>query len=59
LEVGAVVGRRTSTVLAFGDVKSEDKAELVKLVSAIKANYENKISKTRNRWGGGHRDEKW
>ena len=29
--LGAVVGRKTSSVLAFGEVKAEDKAELAKL----------------------------
>lgn len=56
--LGAVVGRKTSAVLAFGEVKSEDKAELAKLVSAIKANYEDKVSKTRNHWSGGVRGKK-
>ncbi|ORY85330.1 ribosomal protein L4 [Leucosporidium creatinivorum] len=56
--LGAVVGRKTSAVLAFGEVKSEDKAELAKLVSAIKVNYEEKFAATRNHWGGGIRGHK-
>ncbi|SCV68873.1 BQ2448_994 [Microbotryum intermedium] len=56
--LGAVVGRKTSAVLAFGEVKSEDKAELAKLVSAIKANYTDKHEKTKYQWGGGIRGTK-
>ncbi|SCZ91009.1 BZ3500_MvSof-1268-A1-R1_Chr1-3g02472 [Microbotryum saponariae] len=56
--LGAVVGRKTSAVLAFGEVKSEDKAELAKLVSAIKANYTDKHEKTKHQWGGGIRGTK-
>ncbi|GAA5992569.1 hypothetical protein JCM11641_002635 [Rhodosporidiobolus odoratus] len=56
--LGAVVGRKTSSVLAFGDVKAEDKAELAKLVSAIKANYTDKLEGQRNHWGGGIRGKK-
>lgn len=44
--------------LAFGEVKSEDKAELAKLVSAIKSNYTDKNAVARTVWGGGHRGHK-
>ncbi|BGP49871.1 60S ribosomal protein L8 [Rhodotorula kratochvilovae] len=56
--LGAVVGRKTSSVLAFGDVRSEDKAELAKLVSAIKANYTDKYAESSRHWGGGLRGKK-
>jgi large subunit ribosomal protein L7Ae len=56
--LGAVVGRKTSAVLAFGEVKAEDKAELAKLVSAIKANYTDKYAEARKHWGGGIRGTK-
>ncbi|KAI5480958.1 hypothetical protein MNV49_006768 [Pseudohyphozyma bogoriensis] len=56
--LGAVVGRKTSSVLAFGEVKAEDKAELAKLVSAIKANYTDKHEEARKHWGGGVRGTK-
>ncbi|KAM0752509.1 L30e-like protein [Meredithblackwellia eburnea MCA 4105] len=56
--LGAVVGRKTSSVLAFGDVKAEDKAELAKLVSAIKSNYTDKFEEQRKHWGGGVRGHK-
>jgi large subunit ribosomal protein L7Ae len=84
--LGAVVGRKTSSVvsfqplllpftlqlsscsqltmsysisqLAFGEVKSEDTAELAKLVSAIKSNYTDKNAEARKVWGGGHRGHK-
>lgn len=44
--------------LAFGEVKSEDKAELAKLVSAIKSNYTDKNEEARKHWGGGIRGHK-
>ncbi|GAA5934389.1 uncharacterized protein JCM15063_004562 [Sporobolomyces koalae] len=56
--LGAVVGRKTASVLAFGEVKPEDKAELAKLVSAIKVNYTEKYESTRQHWGGGLRGKK-
>ncbi|GAA5893031.1 hypothetical protein JCM5296_003409 [Sporobolomyces johnsonii] len=56
--LGAVVGRKTSSVLAFGEVKPEDKAELAKLVSAIKANYTDKFAESNKHWGGGIRGKK-
>merc|ERR1712093_132186 len=56
--LGAVVGRKTSSVLAFGDVRAEDKAELAKLVSAIKANYTDKYAEASRHWGGGVRGTK-
>ncbi|KAK4700669.1 large subunit ribosomal protein L7Ae, partial [Phenoliferia sp. Uapishka_3] len=56
--LGAVVGRKTSSVLAFGEVKAEDKAELAKLVSAIKSNYTDKNEEARKHWGGGVRGHK-
>merc|ERR1712230_31081 len=56
--LGQVVGRKTSTVLAFGDVKQEDKAELAKLVSAIKGGYMSETEDARRHWGGGKRGNK-
>lgn len=44
--------------LAFGEVKAEDKAELAKLVSAIKSNYTDKNEEARKHWGGGVRGHK-
>ena len=48
----------TSSQLAFGEVKAEDKAELAKLVSAIKSNYTDKNEEARKHWGGGVRGHK-
>lgn len=44
--------------LAFGEVRAEDKAELAKLTSAIKANYTEKNEEARKHWGGGVRGHK-
>ncbi|KAK4054826.1 60S ribosomal protein L8 [Microbotryomycetes sp. JL201] len=56
--LGTVVGRKTSAVLAFGEVRAEDKAELSKLVSAIKSNFEDKAKDAARHWGGGIRGNK-
>lgn len=44
---------QTAAVLAVTEVRSEDKNELSKLVSAIKDNYLEKTEESRKRWGGG------
>ncbi|KAJ3062610.1 60S ribosomal protein L8B, partial [Quaeritorhiza haematococci] len=51
--LGTVVHKKTATVLAITDVKSEDKHELASLVSAVKANFNDKYEETRRHWGGG------
>ncbi|QSL66986.1 hypothetical protein MERGE_001373 [Pneumocystis wakefieldiae] len=51
--LGAVVHRKTSTVLAFTEVRSEDKNTLATLISAIKVNYNDKYDESRRIWGGG------
>lgn len=56
--LGTVVGRKTSAVLAFGEVRAEDKAELAKLVSAVKSNFEEKFKDAHRHWGGGIRGNK-
>jgi large subunit ribosomal protein L7Ae len=40
-------------VLALTEVRSEDKNELSKLISAIKEGYLEKNEQTRKQWGGG------
>lgn len=44
---------QTAAVLAITEVRSEDKNELSKLVSAIKEGYVEKNEDARKRWGGG------
>jgi large subunit ribosomal protein L7Ae len=39
--------------LALTEVRSEDKAELAKLLSAIKEGYTDKYEDARRHWGGG------
>lgn len=51
--LGTVVHKKTATALAFTEVKEADKAELATLVSAIKANYNDKWDDQRRQWGGG------
>ncbi|CCX07089.1 putative 60S ribosomal protein L8-B [Pyronema domesticum] len=51
--LGTVVHKKTAAVLALTEVRSEDKAELSKLVTAVKEAYTDKYEETRRHWGGG------
>jgi len=51
--LGTVVHKKTSAVVALTEVRSEDKSELSKLVSAIKEGYIEKHEQSRRQWGGG------
>ncbi|KAL4985484.1 clathrin adaptor complex small chain-domain-containing protein [Aspergillus falconensis] len=51
--LGTVVHKKTSAVLAITEVRSEDKAEFSKLLSAIKEGYSDKVEESRRHWGGG------
>eukprot|EP00842_Homolaphlyctis_polyrhiza_P002403 jgi/Hompol1/3163/HPOL_006413-RA len=51
--LGTVVHKKTATALAITEVKPEDKAELAALVSAVKANFNDKSDEIRRSWGGG------
>jgi len=51
--LGTVVHKKTAAVLAITEVRSEDKNELSKLISAIKDGYMEKHEETRRKWGGG------
>ncbi|KAK0707417.1 50S ribosomal protein L30e-like protein [Lasiosphaeris hirsuta] len=51
--LGTVVHKKTAAVLALTEVRSEDKNELSKLVSAIKDGYLEKNESARKQWGGG------
>ncbi|CAI0641214.1 unnamed protein product, partial [Colletotrichum noveboracense] len=51
--LGTVVHKKTAAVLALTEVRSEDKNELSKLVSAIKDGYIEKTEQARKQWGGG------
>lgn len=44
---------QTAAVLAITEVRSEDKSELAKLVTAIKEGYVEKHEQARKQWGGG------
>ena len=44
---------QTAAVLALTEVRSEDKSELSKLVSAIKEGYSEKYEESKRHWGGG------
>jgi len=51
--LGTVVHKKTSAVLAITEVRTEDKAELSKLVQAIKEGYSDKYEESKRHWGGG------
>ncbi|OTA90122.1 hypothetical protein M434DRAFT_23085 [Hypoxylon sp. CO27-5] len=51
--LGTVVHKKTAAVLAITEVRSEDKNELSKLVSAIKDGYLANSENARRQWGGG------
>ncbi|PSN61063.1 cytosolic large ribosomal subunit protein L7A [Corynespora cassiicola Philippines] len=51
--LGTVVHQKTAAVLALTEVRSEDKNELSKLVSAIKDGYLEKHADAIRHWGGG------
>ncbi|CAJ2505070.1 Uu.00g124640.m01.CDS01 [Anthostomella pinea] len=51
--LGTVVHKKTAAVLAVTEVRSEDKSELSKLVSAIKEGYMADTENSRKQWGGG------
>ncbi|ATY64100.1 60S ribosomal protein L8 [Cordyceps militaris CM01] len=51
--LGTVVNKKTAAVLAFTEVRSEDKTELSKLISTIKDGFMDKHDQARRQWGGG------
>ncbi|CRG87763.1 60S ribosomal protein L8 [Talaromyces islandicus] len=51
--LGTVVHKKTSAVLALTEVRSEDKSEFSKLVTAVKEGYSDKYEENRRHWGGG------
>ncbi|KAI0477519.1 60S ribosomal protein L8-B [Xylariaceae sp. FL0804] len=51
--LGTVVHKKTAAVLALTEVRSEDKTELSKLVSAVKEGYMANSENARKQWGGG------
>lgn len=51
--LGTAVHKKTATALAFTEVRPEDKADLAKLVSAVKINYNEKYDEEKRHWGGG------
>lgn len=53
--LGTVVHKKTAAVVAFSEVRSEDKSELAKLVSAVKVNFVEKYDEAKKHWGGGVR----
>lgn len=51
--LGTVVHKKTAAVLAFAEVRSEDKSALAKLITAVKEGYNDKYEDHKRHWGGG------
>jgi len=51
--LGTVVHKKNAAVLAFTEVKGEDKSELSSLIQAIKSGYTEKYEDSKRKWGGG------
>ncbi|KAJ6314900.1 hypothetical protein OIU78_018394 [Salix suchowensis] len=51
--LGAIVHKKTASVLCLTTVKNEDKLEFSRILEAIKANFNDKYDECRKRWGGG------
>jgi len=51
--LGTVVHKKTAAVLALTEVRTEDKNELSKLITAVKDGYLEKTEQSRKQWGGG------
>ncbi|KAJ9151268.1 60S ribosomal protein L8 [Pleurostoma richardsiae] len=51
--LGTVVHKKTAAVLALTEVRSEDKTELSKLVTAVKDGFMAQHDQARRHWGGG------
>jgi len=50
--LGTVVGKKTATALCLTGVRNEDKAELNKLVEAVKLNFNDRTKEINRKWGG-------
>lgn len=51
--LGTVVHKKTASCVALTEVLPEHKSDLASLVTAIKANYNDKAEEIRKQWGGG------
>ncbi|KAK9495737.1 50S ribosomal protein L30e-like protein [Lipomyces doorenjongii] len=51
--LGTLVHKKIASVVAVTEVRSQDKAELATLISAIKSNFVEKHEDARRKWGGG------
>lgn len=51
--LGAIVHKKTASVLCLTTVKNEDKLEFSRILEAIKANFNDKYDEYRKKWGGG------
>jgi len=51
--LGLLVNKKTAAAVCLTDVRSEDKSDLSKLVTAVKEGYNDKYEEQRRHWGGG------
>merc|ERR1712054_415500 len=50
--LGQVVGKKTATALCLTGVRNEDKAELNKVIEAVKINFNDRTKEINRKWGG-------
>merc|ERR1711990_458504 len=50
--LGQVVGKKTATAVCLTGVRNEDKAELNKLVEAVKIGFNDRTKEINRKWGG-------
>ncbi|XVF16159.1 hypothetical protein REPUB_Repub10bG0007500 [Reevesia pubescens] len=51
--LGAIVHKKSASVLCLTTVKNEDKLEFSRILEAIKANFNDKYDQYRKKWGSG------
>jgi large subunit ribosomal protein L7Ae len=51
--LGAVVGKKTATVLAIVDIREEDKNSLANIITNVKIHYNDRFEEIKKQWGGG------
>ena len=51
--LGTVIHKKTATALAFTEVRPEDRQSLAALITAVRANYNDRYDEVRKQWGGG------
>ncbi|KAL6125518.1 hypothetical protein ACLB2K_073575 [Fragaria x ananassa] len=51
--LGAIVHKKTASVLCLSTIKNQDRMDFSKVLEAINANFNDKYEEYRKKWGGG------